>query len=88
MKFSVPQTFKQTKVDGIFQFSSWLTNGHIEAVGNDWISVNLLSQTYFILLELIPIKSQKKQELPKILFRFLKLVKKKENSSVKSIIKV
>ena len=49
VKFSVPQTFKQTKIDGIVQFNSWLTDGHIETGGDDSISVTLMGEKlYFI----------------------------------------
>ena len=49
VKFSVPNTLQQTKIDGIAQFNSWITDGHIETGGDDSISVTLLGEKlYFI----------------------------------------
>ena len=44
VKFSVPKTLKQTKIDGIVQLNSWLTDGHIETGGDDSISVTLMGE--------------------------------------------
>ena len=49
VKFSVTNTLQQTKIDGIAQFNSWITDGHIETGGDDSISVTLLGEKlYFI----------------------------------------
>ena len=49
VKFSVPQTLKKIEIDGIVQFNSWLTEGHIKTGGDDSISVTLMGEKlYFI----------------------------------------
>ena len=34
VKFSIPNTLQQTKIDEIVQFNSWLTDGHLETGGD------------------------------------------------------
>ena len=45
----IPNSLKETKIDGIIQFNSWITDGHIETGGDDSISVTLFGEKlYFI----------------------------------------
>ena len=56
VNYSVPNSLKETKIDGIIQFTNWITDGHIETGGDDSISVTLLDEKLFssALLEHIP----------------------------------
>ena len=56
VNYSVPNSFEETKIDGIIQFTSWIKDGHIETGGDDSISVTLLDEKLFssALLEHIP----------------------------------
>ena len=49
VNYSVPSSLKETEIDGIIQFNSWITDGHIETSGDDSISVTLFGEKlYFI----------------------------------------
>ena len=49
VNYFVPNSLKETKIDGIIQFNSWITDGHIETGGDDSISVTLFGEKlYFI----------------------------------------
>ena len=49
VNYSVPNSLKETKIDGIIQFNSWITDGHIETGGDDSISVTLFGEKFYFI---------------------------------------
>ena len=47
VNYSVPKSFKQTKIDGLIQIKSWITDAHIETGGDDPISKTLFGEKLY-----------------------------------------
>ena len=88
VNYSVPNSLKETKIDEIIQFNSWITDGHIETGGDDSISATLFGEKlYFICAP--GTHSVKFEKLIRNVDDFISFVETgPESSAVKSNIKI
>ena len=49
VKYKIPSCLKKTKCDSTIQYNCWWTDGHIETVGKDSISVTPIGEKLYII---------------------------------------